>query len=60
MKGEYGGLVEAPQLPMNSSARNLALASAEPADSLDRIAYSCPSCQPRRATLGANPTEEIS
>lgn len=29
---------------------------AEPTDSLDRIAYSCPSCQPRRATLGANPT----
>lgn len=33
---------------------------AEPTDSLDRIAYSCPSCQPRRATLGANPTEENS
>lgn len=31
---------------------------AEPTDSLDRIAYSCPSCQPRRARLGANPTEE--
>ncbi|GAA4260077.1 DNA-formamidopyrimidine glycosylase family protein [Dietzia aurantiaca] len=31
---------------------------AEPSDSLDRIAYSCPSCQPRRATLGADPTEE--
>lgn len=36
---------------------------AEPTDSLDRIAYSCPSCQPRRsehgrATLGPNPTEE--
>lgn len=31
---------------------------AEPTDSLDRIAYSCPSCQPRRVTLGANPTEE--
>lgn len=30
----------------------------EPSDSLDRIAYSCPSCQPRRATLGPNPTEE--
>jgi len=28
------------------------------ADSLDRIAYACPSCQPRRATLGAPPTEE--
>lgn len=32
---------------------------AEPSDSPDRIAYSCPSCQPRRATLGANPTKEI-
>lgn len=31
---------------------------AEPSDSLDRIAYVCPSCQPRHATLGANPTEE--
>ena len=30
----------------------------EPSDSLDRIAYACPSCQPRRATLGANPTKE--
>lgn len=29
-----------------------------PSDSLDRIAYSCPSCQPRRDTLGATPTEE--
>lgn len=32
----------------------------EPSDSLDRIAYRCPSCQPRRATLGASPTEENS
>ncbi len=32
---------------------------AEPSDSPDRVAYICPSCQPRRATLGANPTEEI-
>ncbi|MFS4487861.1 DNA-formamidopyrimidine glycosylase family protein [Dietzia kunjamensis] len=32
----------------------------EPSDSLDRIAYRCPSCQPRRATLGASPTEEDS
>ena len=32
----------------------------EPSDSLDRIAYLCPSCQPRRATLGASPTEENS
>lgn len=29
-----------------------------PSDSLDRIAYSCPSCQPRRDTLSATPTEE--
>ena len=32
---------------------------AEPSDSLDRIAFRCPSCQPRRATLGASPTEEF-
>ena len=32
----------------------------EPSDSLDRIAYRCPSCQPSRATLGASPTEENS
>lgn len=32
----------------------------EPSDSLDRIAYRCPSCQPRRATLGTSPTEENS
>ncbi|MEB8324412.1 DNA glycosylase [Dietzia kunjamensis] len=32
----------------------------EPSDSLDRVAYRCPSCQPRRATLGASPTEENS
>lgn len=30
----------------------------EPSDSLDRIAYRCPSCQPARATLGPSPTEE--
>lgn len=30
----------------------------EPSDSLDRIAYRCPSCQPARATLGQSPTEE--
>ncbi|MDZ4233495.1 DNA-formamidopyrimidine glycosylase family protein [Dietzia sp. 111N12-1] len=32
----------------------------EPSDSPDRIAYRCPSCQPRRATLSASPTEENS
>lgn len=32
----------------------------DPQDSLDRIAYRCPSCQPRRATLGAPQTEEKS
>lgn len=32
----------------------------EPSDSLDRIGFRCPSCQPRRATLGPPPTEEIS
>lgn len=32
---------------------------AEPSDSLDRIAFRCPSCQPRRATLGGSPTEEF-
>jgi endonuclease-8 len=30
----------------------------EPSDSLDRIVYRCPSCQPARATLGQSPTEE--
>lgn len=30
----------------------------EPSDSLDRIAYRCPSCQPLRATLGSQPPEE--
>lgn len=32
---------------------------AEPTDSLDRVVYRCPSCQPSRATLGPSPTEEI-
>lgn len=31
---------------------------AEPTDSLDRVVYRCPSCQPSRATLGQPPTEE--
>lgn len=31
---------------------------AEPTDSLDRIAYRCPSCQPARATLGRGQPEE--
>lgn len=31
---------------------------ADPSDSLDRIAYRCPSCQPARATLGPRPPEE--
>lgn len=31
---------------------------AEPTDSLDRIAYRCPSCQSSRATLGPPPPEE--
>ena len=30
----------------------------EPSDSLDRIAYRCPSCQPRRATLARPSSEE--
>ena len=30
----------------------------EPSDSLDRIAFRCPSCQPTRATLGPRPPEE--
>lgn len=30
----------------------------EPSDSLDRIAFHCPSCQPTRATLGSPPPSE--
>lgn len=55
-----GTAVETYRLGGAAAPTGAPAASAEPADSLDRIAYSCPSCQPRRATLGANPTEEIS